>query len=70
MKRVTQTAILARAINDCQRALHMQMERVEKIKKLQGEGEAASFRDTLVSPLQEELETLMTLYYVETGAEY
>lgn len=70
MKRVTQTAILARAINDCQRALHMQLERVERIEKLQGEGEAASFRDTLVSPLQEELETLMTLYYVETGTEY
>lgn len=70
MKRVTQTAILARAINDCQRALHMQLECVEKIRQRQGEAEAASFRGAIVSPLQEELETLMTLYYVETGTEY
>lgn len=70
MKRVTQTAILARAVNDCQRALHVQLERVEKIKQHQGEEEAASFSATLVSPLQEELETLLTLYYVETGTEY
>ena len=70
MKRVSQTAILARAINDCQRALHTQLERVKVIEQHQGAEEAASFRNTLVPPLQEELETLMILYYVETGTEY
>ena len=70
MKRVTQTAILARAINDCQRALNDQLEGVETIKRIQGMEQAAAFHEALVTPLQDELETLMTLYYVETGTQY
>ena len=70
MKRITQASILAHAINDCQRALNEQMERVKRIEQLQGADAAAVFHKALVTPLQEELETMMILYYVETGTDY
>ena len=70
MKRVTQTAILARAISDCTRAIRDAEAKFAIFADSTDERTYTSAYDALMRPLLEERETMLALYEIETGAPY
>ena len=70
MKKLTQTAILARAISDCEACIADGKHNVEEFTRMGRHTEAVFYNDNILKELEEELETLKLLYKVETGVEY
>lgn len=71
MKRVTYAHILTRAISDCEHNLAEQRKYLAKWEAdASHKTEAIFFYDNIVKPIEQELETLMYLYEVETGTKF
>ena len=70
MKKVTYISILCRAINDVTRAIRREAEMVARLKEDGRTADAEYAQRHLVAPLEAELETLKTLYTIETGTDY
>lgn len=68
--KLTQTAILARAISDCNASIRDAEAMMEELAKKKADIEAAFFHEQILRPLVEERETLCLLYEIETGRPY
>jgi len=68
--KLTQTAILARAISDCNASIRDAEATMQAFAQKQATTEATFYYDNIVRPLVEERDTLYLLYEIETGTPY